>query len=127
MDNFLQKGGAGKYPKRRAAGEFHLKDLAAAKKEGFNILRNPREEVTFTTPFSSPRDISISVQVKFSRDQHVILQGFIREAANSPSLAQHLNVHKTAEKDPRFSALLNTLGRKTFVMKVCGIMTVRLR
>ena len=127
MDNFLQKGGAGKYPKRRAAGEFHLKDLAAAKKEGFYILRNPREEVTFTTSHSSTRDIFIPVQVKFSRDQHGILQGFIREAANSPSLEQHLNVHKTAEKDPSFSSLLNTLCRKTFVMKVCVIITVRLR
>mgnify|MGYP007003132730 CR=1 FL=1 len=108
IDNILQKHGAGQYSKRRAAGEFHLKDLAAAKKEGFSILRNPREEVTFAKSHSSPHYNSIPVQVKFSREQHDILQGFIREAANSPSCKQHLNVHKTAEKDPRFSLLLNT-------------------
>jgi hypothetical protein len=105
IDNIFQKGGAGKYSER-AAGEFHLKDLAATKKEGFSILQNPREGAIFATSHSLPHYNSIPVQFRFSREQRGILQGFIHEAVNSPSCEQHL--HKTAEKDPRFSLLLNT-------------------
>ena len=52
----------------------------------------------------------VPVQVRFSREKRGILQGFIHEAANSPSC--ELNVHKKAQKDLPFSLLLNFITER---------------
>ena len=122
IDLILQRREAGNYAKSRSVGEFHLLDLAAAKEEGFSILRNPGEEVSVKISHTHTSSRYDFVQVQFSCEQKGILQGYVKEAANYPSCEQPMIVHKAAEDDPRFSVLLNKLGRDSFITKVRGIM-----